>query len=230
MSKIVWDENGSRYFESGVRKCVLYPKNGSNGGYGKGVAWNGITGITETPSGADETKLYADDIVYGSVRSKETLGGTIEAYMYPDEFAVCDGSGHPGKENALVTAVSIGQQKRIPFGLSYVTQIDNDEHIEGYKLHILWDATVSPSDRAYTTISDSQEAIKFSWEFSTNPVKIDGYKDGATTSIITIDTTKLTEQQKTILKTLEAKLYGSENDEPTLITPDEVISMFAAKA
>lgn len=229
MSRIKWDENGSRFFESGVRKCVLFPKNGTDGGYTSGVAWNGITGITETPSGAEETKLYADDIVYGSVRSKETLGGTIEAYTYPDEFAVCDGSGHPGEEGALVTGVSIGQQKRVPFGMTYVTQIDNDENVGGYKLHLLWDITVSPSDRAYTTISDTREPIKFSWEFSTNPVKIDSYKDGATTSLITIDTTKLNPEQIAILNTLEDKLYGTEAEEPTFITPDEVISMFAVR-
>lgn len=229
MAKIAWDKAGTKYFEMGVRKGVLYPCTGANGAYGTGVPWNGLTGVTETPGGADETKLYADDIVYGSVRAAETLGGTIEAYTYPDEWATCDGSTfvNDSKSNAI-KGVTIGQQKRTPFGLAFVTQIDNDQHVEGYKLHLIWNATASPSDRSYTTIGDSQDAINLSWEFSTTATPIDNFKAGATTSLITIDTTKLTETQKTILTTLEDKLYGTDETEPELPTPDEVIAMFAA--
>lgn len=229
MAKIKWDETGTKFFEMGVRKGVLFPCTGTGGSYGAGVPWNGLTGVTETPGGADETKLYADDIVYGSVRATETLGGTIEAYTYPDEWMVCDGSAFVNdSKKTPIKGVTIGQQKRVAFGLSYVTQIDNDQHIEGYKLHLIWNATASPSDRSYTTVGDSPEAMAFSWEFSTTATPIESYKAGATTSLITIDTTKLTEAQKTILATLENKLYGTESEEPTMPTPDEVIAMFTA--
>ena len=210
MPKLTWDASGERLYETGVKQGVLYVM-GSNG-YGNGVAWNGLTAITESPSGAESTPLYADDIKYLDLRSTEEFGATIEAYTYPDEFASCDGSA------SLADGVSIGQQARKMFGLCYRTTVGNDtdgtDH--GYKLHLIYGATASPSEKAYETINDSPEAITFSWEITTTPVSVTGFKP---TASITIDSTKA---DPTCLAALEAKLYGGESSEPTLPLPDEV--------
>ena len=188
MAKLTWDNSGERLYETGVRNGVLYPM--ANNAYTKGVAWNGLTAVTESPSGAEETALWADDIKYLSLRSAEEFGGTIEAYTYPDEWAECDGSA------TLTTGVTIGQQPRKTFGLCYRTVLGNDTDLEahGYKLHLIYGCTASPSERAYQTINDSPEAITFSWEFTTVPVKFTvGEGDNAvsyTTSCVTIDSTK----------------------------------------
>lgn len=223
MTKIVWDELGSHLFETGVDHCVLYPV-GANGTYPEGVAWNGITGVTQSPSGADETKLWADNIKYVSLRAAEEFGGTIEAYTYPDEFAECDGSAN------IVAGLRAGQQPRKAFGLAYRTLIGNDTELDshGYMLHLVYGATCSPSQRSYATKNDSPEAITFSWEFSTNPVNFTGFKP---TSYMEIDSTKFTsETDKAKLTALENKLFGtnasggSEGTDPYLPLPDEVAS------
>ena len=210
MSKLIWDASGERLYETGVKQGVLYVMDSNV--YGNGVAWNGLTAITESPSGAESTPLYADDIKYLDLRSTEEFGATIEAYTYPDEFAACDGSA------SLADGVSIGQQARKMFGLCYRTTVGNDtdgtDH--GYKLHLIYGATASPSEKAYETINDSPEAITFSWEITTTPVSVTGFKP---TASITIDSTKA---DPTCLAALEAKLYGGENSEPTLPLPDEV--------
>ena len=192
-----WDETGEKLYETGVDHGVLYPM-GQNG-YGAGVAWNGLTTVTETPSGAEATKLYADNIKYLEIRSAEEFGGTIEAYTYPDEWAECDGSA------ALVTGVYAGQQPRKVFGLCYRTVLGNDVDLDkhGYKLHIVYGCTASPSERSYATINDSPEAITFSWEFSSVPVNVTGHKP---VSCIVIDSTKV---DATKLATLESILYGT---------------------
>lgn len=210
MPKLTWDASGERLYETGVKQGVLYVMD--NNVYGNGVAWNGLTAITESPSGAESTPLYADDIKYLDLRSTEEFGATIEAYTYPDEFAACDGSA------SLADGVSIGQQARKMFGLCYRTTVGNDtdgtDH--GYKLHLIYGATASPSEKAYETINDSPEAITFSWEITTTPVSVTGFKP---TASITIDSTKA---DPTCLAALEEKLYGGTSDEPTLPLPDEV--------
>lgn len=219
MTALTWDESGHRLYETGTRMGVLYPKT-SAGEYGNGVAWNGLTGITESPSGAEETPLYADDIKYLSLYSAEEFGFTIEAYTYPDEWAACDGSA------SIATGVTAGQQARTGFGLCYRTVLGNDAKGEsyGYKLHIIYGATASPSEKAYATINDSPEAITFSWECTTVPVAVG--KNYKPTSLIVIDSTKADE---TKLKTLEAILYGTDAEggtqatEPRLPMPDEII-------
>ena len=192
-----WDETGEKLYETGVDHGVLYPMGQS--GYGNGVAWNGLTTVTETPSGAEATKLYADNIKYLEIRSAEEFGGTIEAYTYPDEWAECDGSA------ALATGVYAGQQPRKVFGLCYRTVLGNDVDLDkhGYKLHIVYGCTASPSERSYATINDSPEAITFSWEFSSVPVNVTGHKP---VSCIVIDSTKV---DATKLATLESILYGT---------------------
>lgn len=210
MSKLTWDASGERLYETGVKQGVLYVMDSNV--YGNGVAWNGLTAITESPSGAESTPLYADDIKYLDLRSTEEFGATIEAYTYPDEFAACDGSA------SLADGVSIGQQVRKMFGLCYRTTVGNDtdgtDH--GYKLHLIYGATASPSEKAYETINDSPEAITFSWEITTTPVSVTGFKP---TASITIDSTKA---DPTCLAALEEKLYGGTSTEPTLPLPDEV--------
>lgn len=195
-----WDEAGDKLYETGVDHGVLYPM-GTNG-YETGVAWNGLTGVTETPSGAEATKLYADNIKYLEIRSAEEFGGTIEAYTYPDEWAECDGSA------ALIDGVYAGQQPRKVFGLCYRTILGNDTDLDkhGYKLHLVYNCTASPSERSYATVNDSPEAITFSWEFSSTPVSLSGHKP---VSCITIDSTKV---DSTKLKNLENKLYGVSTD------------------
>lgn len=213
MSKLVWDNTGDRQYETGVKNCVLYPQ--VEGAYPKGVAWNGITAITESPSGAEANPLYADDIKYLNLISAEEFGATIEAYTYPDEFAECDGSA------ALAKGVMIGQQKRNAFGLAYKTTLGNDTEGNeyGYKLHIIYNALAAPSEKSYATINDSPEAITFSWEVNTTPVNVTGMKP---TASVTIDSTKA---DPTKLAALETKLFGSENSEASLPLPDEIATL-----
>ena len=216
MAKIEWDKTGERLYETGVKNGVLYVQEG--GTYGKGVAWNGLTAVTESPSGAEATPLYADDIKYLNLLSTEEFGATIEAYTYPDEFAACDGSA------ALADGVMIGQQARKTFGLCYRTAIGNDTNGNdyGYKLHIIYGALAAPSEKAYATINDSPEAITFSWEVTTTPVNVTGAKP---TASITIDSTKA---DPTKLAALEKKLYGDTETEATLPLPDEIKGIFTA--
>ena len=215
MSKIVWDETGSRFYETGVKFGVLYPQD-AQGKYPKGVGWNGLTAVNESPSGADATDLYADDDVYATLRAKEKFGATIEAYTYPDEFAACDGSAE------LAQGITIGQQARKAFGLCYRTavgnDVDGDEH--GYKIHLIYGAMASPSERAYATVNESPEAITFSWSITTTPVEIKGMKPSA---CITIDSTKV---EKDKLKALEDALYGTAEKEAHLPLPEELITIF----
>ena len=218
MSKLVWDKTGERYYETGVKQGVLYPQ-AAGGTYPKGVAWNGLTNVTESPSGAEATALYADDIKYLNLISTEEFGGTIEAYTYPDEFAECDGSA------AIADGVYIGQQPRKTFGLSYRTTLGNDIDTNnyGYKLHLVYGALAAPSEKAYATINDSPEAITFSWEFSTTPVNVTGFKP---TASITIDSTKVDGNK---LGELEKILYGDAEVEPRLPLPDEVAQIMTAE-
>ena len=217
MSKLVWDASGERFYETGVSKGVLYVRS-AEGVYDKGVAWNGLTAVTESPSGAEASPLYADDIKYLNLISAEEFGATIEAYTYPDEFAECDGSA------ALNTGVYIGQQARKTFGLCYRTVLGNDVagNDLGYKLHLIYGALAAPSEKGYASINDSPEAITFSWELTTTPVEVTGFKP---TACITIDSTKCDE---TKLKALEDILYGAENEEPRLPLPDEIKTLTAA--
>lgn len=218
MSKIVWDAIGEHTFETGVRNGVLYLQ-GAEGTYNKGVAWNGLTSVSESPEGAEATDLYADDIKYLTLMSAENFKATIEAYTYPVEFEECDGSA------TIAKGVVIGQQPRKPFGLCYRTSIGNDtdgnEH--GYKLHIVYGCQASPSEKQYSTINDSPEAITFSWEVNTTPVNVNGKKPTAT---LIIDSTKA---DKAKLTALEAILYGSEQAEPRLPMPDEIAALMAAE-
>ena len=216
MSKIVWDQTGARLYETGVKQGVLYVQD-SGGTYPKGVAWNGLTTVTESPSGAEATPLYADDIKYLNLMSTEELSGTIEAYTYPDEFAECDGSA------SIATGVYIGQQARKTFGLCYRTTLGNDvdNNAHGYKLHLVYGCLASPSEKAYSTINDSPEAITFSWEFSTTPVNVTGFKP---TANIVIDSTKVNAEK---LAALEKILYGDAQTEARLPLPDEVASTMA---
>lgn len=218
MAKLVWDKTGERYYETGVKQGVLYVQDAS-GAYPEGVAWNGLTAVTESPSGAEATALYADDIKYLNLISTEEFGATIEAYTYPDEFAECDGSA------SLAIGVSIGQQKRKAFGLCYRTTVGNDVdgNDHGYKLHIIYGAIASPSEKAYSTINDSPEAITFSWEVTTTPVSVNGFKP---TASIVIDSNKA---DGTKLQALEAILYGSdtadEHSGPRLPLPNEIATL-----
>ena len=214
MAKLVWDKSGERLYETGVKQGVLYVQY-TTGTYPKGVAWNGLTAVTESPSGAAATGLCADDLQYGSVVPAGGRGGTIEAYMYPDEFAECDGSF------ALTPGMYIGQQDRKTFGLCYRTTLgnDTDSNNHGYKLHLIYGALAAPSEKAYATINDSPEAITFSWEFKTTPVNVTGHKP---TASITIDSTKVDAEK---LAALEKILYGDDTgDGPRLPLPDEVLS------
>lgn len=211
MAKIVWDESGKRTYETGVRKGVLYLQD-AQGAYTKGVAWNGLTAVTESPSGAEPTALYADDIKYLELFSAEEFGATIEAYTYPAEFEKCDGSA------SLGTGVTIGQQDRATFGLCYRTVLGNDVKGSefGYKLHLIYGAKAKPSEKGYQTINDSPEAITFSWEISTTPVNVAGFKP---TACVTIDSTKIDPDKLTQIETL---LYGDTSTEAKLPLPDEI--------
>lgn len=225
-AKIVWDKTGEKLYETGVKNGVLYPQ--VNGAYPEGVAWNGLTAVTESPSGAEATPLYADDIKYLNLYSAEEFGATIECYTYPDEFAKCDGSAE------IATGVSIGQQTRQAFGMSYKTTVGNDTEGAnyGYKLHLIYGATASPSEKAYSTISDSPEAITFSYEVTTTPVNVKGFNP---TASIVIDSTKVPADK---LAQLEEILYGkdptSEGVEdgvaPRLPLPDEIVTLVGTGA
>lgn len=219
MPKLQWDLTGEKFYETGVDRGVLYVQDAS-GAYPKGVAWNGLTAVTESPSGAEATPLYADNIKYLNLMSAEELGATIEAYTYPDEFAECDGSAQ------LVEGISIGQQSRKTFGMCYRTTLGNDvkSNDYGYKLHIIYGASASPSEKAYSTINDSPEAITFSWEVKTTPVPVTGHKP---TASVVIDSTKLAPEK---LALLEAELYGSEDKDAHLLLPDEIVALIGAAA
>ena len=216
MAKLVWDESGKRLYETGVEKGVLYVQ-GENGQYQQGVAWNGLTAVTESPSGAEPTALYADDIKYLELFSAEEFGATIEAYTYPEEFEACDGSA------SLGAGVTIGQQDRKAFGLCYRTIVGNDVkgNENGYKLHLIYGAKAKPSEKAYATVNDSPEAVTFSWEVTTTPVNVAGFKP---TASVTIDSTKITPEK---LKLIEDKLYGTASEEATLPLPDEIKQIIA---
>lgn len=219
MAILKWDEIGKHLYETGIDRGVLYPYDKSaDHPYGPGVAWNGLNSVSESPEGADETAIYADNTKYLSLRSLEEFGGTIEAYTYPDEWMECDGSAY------IATGVAIGQQIRKMFGLCYRTRIGNDIDADsyGYKLHLIYGATASPSERSYETINDSPEAITFSWEFKSVPVEVGN--DYKSTSIITIDSTKA---DKAKLAQLEEALYGKEGTEPYLPMPSEVLTMMS---
>ena len=216
MAKLVWDESGKRLYETGVEKGVLYVQ-GENGQYQNGVAWNGLTAVTESPSGAEPTALYADDIKYLELFSAEEFGATIEAYTYPEEFEACDGSA------SLGTGVTIGQQDRKAFGLCYRTIVGNDVkgNENGYKLHLIYGAKAKPSEKAYATVNDSPEAVTFSWEVTTTPVNVAGFKP---TASVTIDSTKIAPEK---LKLIEDKLYGTASEEAALPLPDEIKQIIA---
>ena len=222
MAKLVWDKTGDRLYETGVKNAVLYVRD-SGGAYSKGVAWNGITAVTESPSGAESNPLYADDIKYLNLISNEDFGATIEAYTYPDEFAECDGSAE------LVDGVKIGQQKRKTFGLCYRTTLRNDVdgNDHGYKLHIIYGATAAPSERAYATINDSPEAITMSWELSTTPVTVTGFKP---TAHLEIDSTKVKAEELTKFEEILYGKDGAEQSGPRLPLPDEIATLFTAAA
>lgn len=214
MSKLVWNEAGKRLYETGVDRGVLYVSDG-RGGYQKGVVWNGLVSVNESPSGAEATPLYAGNIKYVELMSNEEFGASIEAYTYPEEFEQCDGSAE------LAEGVTIGQQPRKSFGLCYRTKIGNDtagdDH--GYKIHLIYGAKAAPTEKSYTTINDSPEAITFSWEVTTTPIEVAGHKPTAT---LTIDSTKVKPDK---LEAIEKKLYGDTATEATLPTPAEILSI-----
>lgn len=214
MAKLIFDEVGSRFFETGVKNGVLFVQ-GADGEYENGVVWNGLTAVTESPSGAEATPLYADDMKYVVLYSTEEFGATVEAYTYPEEFEQCDGSA------ALIDGITIGQQPRKSFGLVYKTVIGNDVQGQdlGYKIHIIYGAKAAPSEKAFATINDSPEAVTFSWELSTVPVPVSGHRPTAT---VVIDSTKVDAEK---LALLEAKLFGSESEESSLPLPDEIAEL-----
>ena len=218
MSKLVWDQTGERLYETGVKKGVLYIP--TAGVYDKGVVWNGLTAVTESPSGAEATPLYADDIKYLNLLSAEEFGGTIEAYYSPEEFDACDGTA------SIAKGVCIGQQSRSTFGLCYRTiignDVDNNEY--GYKLHLIYGALAAPSEKGYSSINEDPEPITLSWEFTTTPVTVTGHKP---TASITIDSTKVDAEK---LAALEAILYGSETEEARLPLPDEIATLMGEAA
>lgn len=215
---IGWDTTGTRKYESGISRGVLYKKTGSTSGKEwVGVAWNGLTSVSESPEGADKTDLWADNIKYASFRAAETFGGTIEAYTYPDEFADCNG------EAALATGAVAGQQTRETFRFCYRTEMGNDQTQNlGYKLHLVYDCTCSPSERSYETINDSPDAVTFSWEFDSNPVVVAGSNTLKATSVITVDSTQATSAG---LTALEAALYGDGTAQPYMPDPAAVITL-----
>lgn len=214
MAKLVWDKTGEHFYETGVSHGVLYPMSEVPGTYDKGVAWNGLSSVTESPSGAEVSAIYADNIKYLNLMSAEEFEGTIEAYTYPDEFKVCDGSAD------LAEGIVIGQQNRRTFAFCYQTKVGNDLNPElGYKIHIIYGALAQPSERAYETVNDSPDAITFSWEISTTPVSVAGFKP---TAHLEIDSTKVNAEK---LAKIEEKLYGTTDAEPTLLLPDEVLAL-----
>lgn len=219
MSKIIWDKTGEKVYETGAKNGVLYLPD-ETGAYVKGVAWNGLISVTESPSGAESTPLYADDIKYVELQSAEEFGATLECYTYPDEFAECDGSAE------VAPGVLIGQQSRKTFGLCYRTTLGNDVKGQeyGYKLHLIYGAKASPSEKAYSTINDNPEAITFSYEITTTPVNVTGHKP---TASLTINSTKADPSK---MQQLEALLYGGDSAEPKLPLPDEVINLLKSSS
>lgn len=217
--KLVWDKTGERLYETGVRNGVLYPRV-SNGTYPKGYAWNGLISVSESPSGAEASPVYADDIKYLNLISVEEFGATVEAYTYPPEFAACDGTAE------LAPGVYISQQSRQVFGMAYKTVVGNDVDLNdyGYKLHLIYGALAAPSEKAYSTINDSPEAITFSWEVTTTPVEVEDLKP---TAVLTIDSTKV---NSTTLAALESILFGSVSADPRLPLPDEIAALFSGSA
>lgn len=216
MAVLTWDGSGERYFETGIDKGVLYPIDGS-GLYPLGVAWNGLVSVTESPSGAEPTALYADNIKYLTLVSAEEFGCTIEAYTYPDEFAACDGSIEV--DGALTPGTFVGQQPRTVFGLVFRTKVGNDVDQElGYKLHLIYGCLASPSEKAYQSVNDSPEAVTFSWDVTTTPVATTGFS--ATAQIIIDSRTA----DPTSLAALELKLFGDVATDPELPLPDVVIA------
>jgi hypothetical protein len=215
MAELQWDLTGERQFETGVDHGVLYLPDGT-GAYSTGVAWNGLVSVTESPSGAESNKQYADNRVYLNLMSAEEFGATIEAFMYPEEFEQCDGTANPK------IGVSVGQQARKAFGLSYRTKLGNDVdgNNHGYKLHLVYGALAAPSEKAYTTVNESPEPITFSWELTTTPVEVSGLEP---TAIMTINSTKV---DAASLASLEDLLYGTESGEAELPLPDDVIALF----
>lgn len=216
MAKLVWDKAGEHVYETGVSHGVLYPMSDTPGTYDKGVAWNGLSSVSESPSGAEVSAIYADNIKYLNLMSAEEFEGTIEAYTYPDEFMQCDGSA------SLTDGLTVGQQSRKTFAFSYQTKIGNDLNPDaGYKIHIIYGALASPSERSYETINDSPDAISFSWDITTTPVEVTGLKP---TAHLEIDSTKV--KDKTKLAAVEAKLYGDDSTgTPTLLMPDAILAL-----
>lgn len=223
MAKLVWDEAGKHIYETGVSKGVLYVMSNTPGTYEKGVAWNGLSSVSESPTGAEVSAIYADNIKYLNLMSREEFEGSIEAYTYPDEFMACDGSASPENAKGFI----VGQQDRKTFAFCYQTKVGNDLNPEaGYKIHIIYGALASPSERSYETVNDSPEAMTFSWDITTTPVAVTGFKP---TAHVELDSTKI---DKTKLEKIEAKLYGTDepSGEPTLLMPDEIIGMLTAAA
>ena len=223
MAKIEWDEAGKHVYETGVSKGVLYVMSNTPGTYEKGVAWNGLSSVSESPTGAEVSAIYADNIKYLNLMSREEFEGSIEAYTYPDEFMACDGSASPEDAKGFV----VGQQDRKTFAFCYQTKIGNDLNPEaGYKIHIIYGALASPSERSYETVNDSPEAMTFSWDITTTPVAVTGFKP---TAHVELDSTKI---EKTKLEKIEAKLYGTDepSGEPTLLMPDDIIKMLTDAA
>lgn len=221
MAKLKWDEAGKHVYETGVSKGVLYVMSDTPGTYGKGVAWNGLSSVSESPTGAEVSAIYADNIKYLNLMSREEFEGSIEAYTYPDEFMACDGSASPEDANGFV----IGQQDRKTFAFCYQTKVGTDLNPEaGYKIHIIYGALASPSERSYETVNDSPEAMTFSWDITTTPVAVTGFKP---TAHVELDSTKI---DKTKLEKIEAKLYGTDepSGESTLLMPDQIIEMLKA--
>lgn len=212
--KIVWNETGKRYYEAGVKNGVLYVQN-TDGSYPKGVAWNGLINVNESPSGAETTPLYADDTKYVELQSNEDFGATIEAYTYPDEFEACDGSAE------IAEGIKIGQQSRSTFGMCYRTVIGNDieGNDHGYKIHIIYGCKAAPSEKSYQTINDSPEAITFSWEVTSTPVAVTGFKP---TSSLVIDSRTVSPEN---LAKIEEALYGSESNDAYLPLPDAIVAL-----
>lgn len=223
MAKLVWDEAGKHIYETGVSKGVLYVMSNTPGTYEKGVAWNGLSSVSESPTGAEVSAIYADNIKYLNLMSREEFEGSIEAYTYPDEFMACDGSASPENAKGFI----VGQQDRKTFAFCYQTKVGNDLNPEaGYKIHIIYGALASPSERSYETVNDSPEAMTFSWDITTTPVAVTGFKP---TAHVELDSTKI---DKTKLEKIEAKLYGTDepSGEPTLLMPDDIIKMLTDAA
>lgn len=228
MAVLTWDASGSRLYETGVSKGVLFTRTGSNGAYAKGVAWNGLTSVSENPTGADSNALYADNIKYLNLVAAEEFEGSIEAYTYPDAFGVCDGS----VELVANSGVTVGQQPRKQFAICYQTKIGDDTTPErGYKIHILYGLYAAPSEKSYESINDSPEAITFSWDVSSTPVEVTKVSGITATSIVVIDSTKIPEAK---LKQITDSLYGtdaaggSEGTESTLLLPDDIFDILSA--